>query len=68
MRTDPVFGLQVPTECPEVPPLMLDPRATWPKAESYDSQAKQLAALFRQNFEQFGEVPASVRDAGPRIA
>jgi phosphoenolpyruvate carboxykinase (ATP) len=68
MRTDPVFGLQVPTECPDVPPLMLDPRATWPKAESYDSQAKQLAALFRKNFAQFGEAPASVRDAGPRIA
>ena len=68
MRTDAVFGLQVPTECPEVPPLMLDPRATWPKAESYDSQAKQLAALFRKNFEQFGEAPVSVRDAGPRIA
>lgn len=67
MRTDPVFGLQVPTECPDVPPLILDPRATWPKAESYDNQAKQLAGLFRKNFEQFGDTPTAVRDAGPMI-
>ena len=67
-RKDPVFGLQMPTECPDVPPLVLDPRAAWPKAASYDSQAKQLAALFRKNFEQFGETPAAVREAGPLIA
>jgi phosphoenolpyruvate carboxykinase (ATP) len=66
-RTDPVFGLRVPTECPDVPPLILDPRATWPKAASYDTQAKQLAALFRKNFEQFGDTPTPVRDAGPQI-
>jgi phosphoenolpyruvate carboxykinase (ATP) len=68
MRKDPVFGLQVPMECPDVPPLVLDPRATWPKAASYDANAKQLAALFQKNFEQFGEASAAVRGAGPLIA
>ena len=66
-RTDPVFGLRVPTECPDVPPLILDPRATWPKGASYDSQAKHLAELFCKNFEEFGDAPAAVRDAGPQI-
>jgi len=55
-------------ECPDVPPLVLDPRATWPKAASYDANAKQLAAFFQKNFEQFGEVSAAVRGAGPLIA
>jgi phosphoenolpyruvate carboxykinase (ATP) len=64
-RTDPFFGLQVPTTCPGVPPLILDPRGTWPKASSYDVQARQLAALFQQNFAQFGDTPASTREAGP---
>ncbi len=68
MRTDPVFGLQVPTECPDVPSLILDPRATWPKAESYDNQAKQLTGLFRKNFEQFKDTSTAIRDAGPTIA
>jgi len=31
-------------------------------------QAKQLAALFRKNFEQFGDTPTPIRDAGPQIA
>jgi phosphoenolpyruvate carboxykinase (ATP) len=67
-RTDTVFGLQVPTACPDVPPLILDPRATWPKAASYDAEAEKLAALFQKNFAQFGDVPAAIREAGPRLA
>jgi phosphoenolpyruvate carboxykinase (ATP) len=67
-RTDPFFGLQVPTACPDVPPLILDPRSTWPKADSYDAQAGQLAALFRKNFDQFGDIPAATREAGPKAA
>jgi phosphoenolpyruvate carboxykinase (ATP) len=67
-RTDPVFGLEVPTACPEIPSSMLDPRGTWPKAESYDAQALRLAGLFRKNFEQFGSVADSIRGAGPLVA
>jgi phosphoenolpyruvate carboxykinase (ATP) len=65
-RTDPVFGLQVPTACPDVPVAILDPRGTWPKPESYDAQAQQLGSLFRKNFEKFGDTPAAIREAGPR--
>src|SRR5256714_8023942 len=67
-RTDPVFGLAVPTQIPGVPDGMLDPRKTWSDGAAYDAQAKKLAGLFRKNFEQFAAaVSSAVREAGPRI-
>ena len=66
MRTDPVFGFQVPTECPEVPAEMLNPRQTWPRPEAYDEQASKLAGLFKESFQAFAdEVPPEVLAAGP---
>lgn len=68
MRPEPVFGFQVPTECPGVPSEILDPRATWPNPSDYDAQAGKLARLFRKNFVQFEDQAAkSIIDAGPRI-
>jgi phosphoenolpyruvate carboxykinase (ATP) len=66
-KADPVFGLEVPTSCPDVSAAILDPRGTWPDGAAYDAQAKQLAALFRKNFDQFGEVPGAIRQAGPTV-
>jgi len=69
MRPEPVFGFQVPTECPGVPSEILNPRATWPNPSDYDAQAGKLARLFRENFAQFEDQAAkSVIDAGPRPA
>jgi len=66
MRRDPVFGFLVPEGCPGVPAELLDPRRTWPDGAAYDEQARRLAAMFRENFEQFaGDAPAAVRAAGP---
>jgi len=63
---DPVFGILVPEACPGVPPELLRPRGTWSNGEAYDAKARELAALFRQNFEQYaGAFPAEVRAAGP---
>lgn len=63
---DPVFGFEVPTKVPEVPAGVLSPRGTWADPAAYDAQAKRLAAMFRENFEQYRkEVPASVAGAGP---
>lgn len=63
----PVFGVQMPKVCPEVPQEVLDPRNTWGDKNAYDAQAKKLARMFEKNFEQFTElVPAEVRAAGPR--
>ena len=66
-RTDPMFGFSVPTVCPDVPEHLLDPRSTWADAAAYDRKARTLAGLFRDNFEQFGDVDEKVRAAGPRV-
>lgn len=51
--TDEVFGLQVPTSCPNVPSELLNPRDTWPDKAAYDEQARKLAAMFEENFRKF---------------
>ena len=63
---DPVFGLSVPTSCPEVPAEILIPRNTWEDKAAYDQQARHLADRFKQNFKQFTLVGEEVRAAGPR--
>jgi phosphoenolpyruvate carboxykinase (ATP) len=49
----PVFGVQVPTTCPEVPQDVLDPRNTWNDKGAYDAQADKLAAAFQTNFDKY---------------
>ena len=50
---DTVFGVAVPTSCPEVPAEILVPRNTWADKAAYDAQAKKVAALFRDNFKKY---------------
>jgi phosphoenolpyruvate carboxykinase (ATP) len=65
---DPVFGFEVPTSVPEVPDGVLSPRSTWGDPKAYDTQARKLATMFRENFEQYrAEVPESVAGAGPVV-
>jgi phosphoenolpyruvate carboxykinase (ATP) len=52
-ETDPIFGLSVPTSCPDVPGDVLMPRNTWPDKGAYDAKAKQLHAMFEENFKKF---------------
>jgi phosphoenolpyruvate carboxykinase (ATP) len=66
--SDPVFGVAVPTACPNVPTEILNPRRTWADPLAYDAQARKLAAMFAENFKAFaGQVPADVLAAGPRL-
>jgi phosphoenolpyruvate carboxykinase (ATP) len=66
-RVDPVFGVQVPQSCPDVPSAVLNPRETWADKRAYDEQARRLAVMFSENFKQFApEVSAEVAAAGPR--
>jgi phosphoenolpyruvate carboxykinase (ATP) len=67
-RTGPIFGLTVPRSVPGVPDEVLIPRQTWSDQAAYDAQARRLAAMFAENFKAFADqVPAEVRDAGPRV-
>ena len=64
---DPVFGLRVPTDVPDIPPEILNPKDTWGDGADYDAAAKKLAAMFRENFGKFeAQVEDEVRAAGPR--
>jgi phosphoenolpyruvate carboxykinase (ATP) len=65
---DPVFNIDVPTECPGVAPEILRPRDTWPDPAAYDAQAARLARMFVENFSSFEDAAAAeVRAAGPRV-
>ncbi|MFN0132478.1 MAG: phosphoenolpyruvate carboxykinase (ATP) [Phycisphaerales bacterium] len=62
---DPIFGLPLPAAVPGVPSDVLNPRNTWKDGAAYDTHAKKLAKLFRENDAKF-EMPEAVRAAGPR--
>ena len=67
-QRDPIFNVDVPTGCPDVPPDVLVPRNTWSSGEAYDSQARKLAAMFVENFKSFeAEADADVCAAGPLV-
>jgi phosphoenolpyruvate carboxykinase (ATP) len=64
---DPVFNLDVPTSCPDVPSDVLKPRNTWADGDAYDAQAARLARMFVDNFKAFeAGVTLEVRAAGPK--
>ena len=66
--THPVFNLQMPASCPDVPAAVLDPRGTWADAAAYDVQASKLARMFVENFKAFAaDVDPAVVAAGPRV-
>ncbi|CAN5841141.1 phosphoenolpyruvate carboxykinase (ATP) [soil metagenome] len=65
---EPVFGFEVPTGVPDVPTDLLTPRGTWPDPAAYDTQARKLATMFRENFEQYrAQVPDAIAAAGPAV-
>jgi phosphoenolpyruvate carboxykinase (ATP) len=66
--TDPVFGFQVPMECPRVPREVLSPSSSWDDKKEYDRRYKDLAMRFKENFAKFAnQTPPEVVEAGPRV-
>jgi phosphoenolpyruvate carboxykinase (ATP) len=65
-QRDPVFGLDVVTECPNVPSEILIPHNAWSDKAAYEATAKKLATLFTRNFAAYeGDVSAEVKAGGP---
>ncbi len=62
-----IFNLDVPTECPNVPSEVLEPRNTWIDKDDYDLSAKKLAQMFVDNFKKFENISNEIRLAGPKI-
>jgi phosphoenolpyruvate carboxykinase (ATP) len=64
----PVFNLDMPTSCLDVPSEVLNPRSTWTDKAAYDVQARRLATMFIENFKTFaGDVDPAVVAAGPKV-
>ena len=54
-QNHPVFGLQMPKSCINVPVELLHPKNTWEDLNLYDEKANELAKAFKINFEQFAD-------------
>ena len=68
-EADPVFGFDVPTECPGVPSRILNPANTWSSRADYDHKYRALAARFIENFKLMADgCPDDVVKSGPRRA
>ena len=66
-RSDPLFGYEVPVQCPGVPDEVLRPEDAWSDSDAYWKAYKDLARRFQDNFKQFAEgTDASVIAAGPK--
>ncbi|MFP5039757.1 phosphoenolpyruvate carboxykinase (ATP) [Parasediminibacterium sp. JCM 36343] len=66
-QTHPVFGVEMPVTCPNVPTSILNPQSTWADKYAYIAEANRLAALFTSNFEQYADgVSEEVLAAAPK--
>lgn len=67
-KNDPVFGVEIPQECPGVPQEILTPVNTWKDKEAFQKTAADLAQRFTNNFKNFeSQVDAEVKNAGPKM-
>jgi len=52
---DPIFGVAVPNEVPNVPTKILTPKNTWKDGTKFDETARKLADMFNENFTKYKE-------------
>lgn len=64
---DDLFNLDIPSEVPDIPSEILDPKNTWSDKDSYELSAKKLAQMFVENFKKFQNVAPEILDAGPKL-
>ncbi|WP_424947225.1 phosphoenolpyruvate carboxykinase (ATP) [Candidatus Spongiihabitans sp.] len=69
-NTIPYFGLAAPQTLAGVDAHILDPRQTYADPREWDEKAKQLAALFIENFKKYEDTAEgkALVAAGPRAA
>ncbi len=66
--TDPIFGVEIPTAIDGVPDELLVPKSTWDDPKAFEQQARKLARMFVDNFEQFADgVSDAIKAAAPKV-
>jgi len=67
-ETYPVFNLQVPKTCPNVPDELLNPKKSWTANTDFDEEVTKLAKLFIENFDKYKDgATDEVIKAGPQV-
>lgn len=65
---DPIFGLKIPKQVPNVPDNVLIPSQTWADKNAYQATAQKLAKLFNDSFKKYADQASDeVKRAAPRI-
>ena len=65
---DDVFGLIMPTSCPDVPTEIMNPKNTWDDKAAFDKKANELAQAFVKNFETFeSNASEEIINAAPKV-
>ncbi len=64
---DPIFGFQVPKNCPGVPEGILNPAESWPSKKEYMEKYRQLALQFANNFKKFEASCPELVKVGPKV-
>lgn len=64
---DPIFNVNIPKTCPNVPEEILNPKNLWKDQAAYEKQAKTLAKKFVENFaKKYPDMPENIVKAGPK--
>lgn len=64
----PIFGMQIPEQCPYIAPDRLMPWKTWSDSAAYDQAARALAEKFQANFLQFQDMmDPAIQAGGPSL-
>ena len=64
---DPIFNVQIPKSCPNVPDEILNPKNLWKDQAAYEESAKKLAGEFVKNFSaKYPDMPENIVKAGPK--
>lgn len=64
---DPIFGFEVPKQCPDVPDEVLNPSLAWPNMKQYSTMYNDLAARFIDNFRKFeDQTDPAIIASGPK--
>ncbi len=63
-RKDPIFGLDVPKTCPDVPSEILDPANGWKDKEKYKTEAGKLNSKFEEIFKEYAEAAEAATTIG----